>query len=307
MAAPVRLSAIDLNLLVVFDALMQERNVTRAAERLALSQPALSHALSRLRHMLKDDLFIRSPKGMIPTPRAEALALPVRRALDELQHSLEPPQFDPSRAEHTFRIAVDNYAAIVLAPPIAARVAKAAPRLALDFHPSGNLNLIDLLDRGQIDLAIGPLLDDAERLAHQLLLTDDFVAVMRRGHPAAAAAKLRIEALAALPFLEISSSRHNTDFIDAAFARRKLSRRIATRAPFLSAVRIVSASDAVVVLSRRVARELTGYRPLLLRPLPFASPSVQTAMTWPRWLTAQPAHRWLRATVERTAAVLASD
>src|ERR1700730_15045677 len=92
--ASVRLSAIDLNLLVVFDAIMQERNVTRAGARLGLSQPALSHALARLRHMLKDDLFIRSPKGMIPTPRAEQLALPIREALDRLQRSFEPPEFD---------------------------------------------------------------------------------------------------------------------------------------------------------------------------------------------------------------------
>src|SRR5438445_13438310 len=92
--AAVKLSAIDLNLLVVFDAVMQERNVTRAGHRLGLSQPAMSHALTRLRHMLKDDLFIRSPKGMVPTPRSEQLAEPVRAALDGLQHSLEPTQFD---------------------------------------------------------------------------------------------------------------------------------------------------------------------------------------------------------------------
>src|SRR5438128_2930831 len=105
----VKLAAIDLNLLVVFDAVMQERNVTRAGSRLGLSQPAMSHALARLRHMLKDELFVRSRKGMIPTPRAEQLALPVRAALDGLQHSLEPTQFDPSTARRNFRIAVDNY------------------------------------------------------------------------------------------------------------------------------------------------------------------------------------------------------
>src|SRR5436853_2481741 len=109
----VKLSAIDRNMLVVFDAVMQERSATRAGRRLGLSQPAMSHALSRLRHMLKDDLFIRSPKGMVPTPRAEQLAVPVRMALDGLQRSLEPTQFDPSTATTNFRVAVDNYAAIV--------------------------------------------------------------------------------------------------------------------------------------------------------------------------------------------------
>src|SRR6202049_1990113 len=115
----VKLGALDLNLLVVFDAVMQERNVTRAGQRIGLSQPAMSHALARLRHMLKDDLFIRSPKGMVPTPRAEQLALAVRSALEGLQQSLEPVQFDPSKATRNFRIAVDNYAAIVLVGPIA--------------------------------------------------------------------------------------------------------------------------------------------------------------------------------------------
>src|SRR3984957_19045224 len=122
----VKLGAIDLNLLVVFDAIMRDRSVTRAGQRLGLSQPAMSHALTRLRHMLKDDLFVRSPNGMIPTPRAEELATPIRIALDGLQQSLEPTQFEPAKATATFRIAVDNYAAIVLLAPIVAQVAKIA-------------------------------------------------------------------------------------------------------------------------------------------------------------------------------------
>src|SRR5207302_2440073 len=107
-----KLAVIDLNLLVVFDAIMRERSVTRAGQRLGLSQPAMSHALTRLRHMLKDELFVRSPNGMAPTPRAEELATPIRIALDGLQQSLEPVQFDASKATASFRIAVDNYAAI---------------------------------------------------------------------------------------------------------------------------------------------------------------------------------------------------
>lgn len=308
MAAPaVKLSAIDLNLLVVFDALMQDRNVTRAASRLALSQPALSHALGRLRHMLKDELFVRSPKGMIPTPRADELAAPIRRALDELQHSLEPPQFDPAKATRNFRLAVDNYAAIVLVAPLTARVAKTAPNLTLEFRPSGTLNVPDMLDRGQLDAAIGPYTEAGERFSQQILLTDGFVAVMRRNHPAASARKLTIEAFAALPHLDISSSRHATDFVDAALSRSKLTRRVTLRAPFLSAVRILAASDAVAALPRRIARELTGYRPLVLRELPFAAPEVETAMTWPRWLDSQAAHRWLREAMQRTAKALPAD
>ena len=138
-----KLGAIDLNLLVVFDAIMRDRSVTRAGQRLGLSQPAISHALTRLRHMLKDELFVRSPSGMVPTPRAEELATPIRIALDGLQQSLEPVQFEPSKATTTFRIAVDNYAAIVLVAPIAAHIARIAPGVTLDFRPSGTLNVLD--------------------------------------------------------------------------------------------------------------------------------------------------------------------
>src|SRR3979411_325037 len=151
-----KLGAIDLNLLVVFDAIMRDRSVTRAGQRLGLSQPAMSHALTRLRHMLKDELFVRSPGGMMPTPRAEELATPIRIALDGLQQSLEPVQFEPSQATTTFRIAVENYAAMVLVAPIAARVARLAPGVTLDFRPSGTLNVPELLDRSELHLAIGP-------------------------------------------------------------------------------------------------------------------------------------------------------
>jgi DNA-binding transcriptional LysR family regulator len=293
----VKLGAIDLNLLVAFDAVMQERSVTRAGHRLGLSQPAMSHALARLRRMLKDDLFIRSPKGMIPTPRAEQLALPVRQALEGLQLSLEPTRFDPSKATRTFRVAVDNYAAVVLVGPLASRLVKIAPGVTVDFRPSGTLHLPDLLDRGEIDLAVGPFTEQGERFSRQLLLQDEFVAVLRRNHPATSSRELSIEKFAALPHLEISSVHHATDFIDQILARRKLERRIALRAPFLSAVRILVASDMVSIFPRRIAEELVRYRPLVIRPLSHPSPIVETAMIWPRRLDNQPAHRWLRDTV----------
>src|SRR5436853_7303038 len=112
--------AFDLNLLIVFDAVMQDRSVTRAGKRIGLSQPAMSHALNRLRYMLKDELFVRTPEGMDPTPRAELLALPLRNALSEMQLALEPAAFDPASADRRFVIAVNNYGAVVLAAPLVA-------------------------------------------------------------------------------------------------------------------------------------------------------------------------------------------
>jgi DNA-binding transcriptional LysR family regulator len=275
---------------------MQERNVTRAGTRLGLSQPAISHALIRLRHMLKDDLFIRSPTGMIPTPRAVQLAVPVREALDGLQHSLAPTQFDPATANSHFRIAVDNYAAIVLAGPLAARVGKAAPEVTLDFRASGTLDMDDMLDRGELDLGIGPFAQSGKRFSRLVLLQDEFVTVLRKNHPAAKG-ELALETFAALPHLEISSVYHPTDFIDEALARRKLSRRIMLRAPFLSAVPILVGSDMVSTMPRRIAEELIRNRRLVIRPLPQSQPIVETAMVWPRRIDNQPAHRWLRDNV----------
>src|SRR4051812_36637202 len=135
--------AFDLNLLIVFDAVMQERSVTRAGQRIGLSQPAMSHALGRLRHMLKDELFIRTPDGMAPTPRAETLAQPLRNALSEMQLALEPAVFDPADSDRRFTLAVNNFAAVVLAPPLVTAVSAAAPSIRLDLRPSGTLDIVD--------------------------------------------------------------------------------------------------------------------------------------------------------------------
>jgi DNA-binding transcriptional LysR family regulator len=296
-ANKIKLSAIDMNLLVVFDAVMHDRSVTRAGERLSLSQSAMSHSLARLRHMLKDELFIRTPKGMVPTPRADQLALPVRLALEGLQHSLEPPQFDPSSAKLAFRISVANYAAIALVGPLASRMAKAAPGVRPDFRPSGRLNVVDLLDSGEIDLAIGHVADRSERVLSQIALTDEFVAVMRRAHPAATTAQITVKMLAALLHLDISSVTYSTGFVDQAFHAKKLVRCIALRAPLLSAGEILATSNMVSIFPRRMAEVLVRTRPLIIRPLGFAAPKVECVMTWPRRLHNQVAHRWLRQIV----------
>ena len=146
-------------------------------------------------------------------------------------------------------------------------------------------------------MAIGPFPEQGERFSRLSLLQDDFVVVLRKDHPATGTRELSLVKFSALSHLAISSVQYATDFIDQALARRKLRRRIQLRAPFLSAVRILVASDMVSVLQRRVAEELVRYRPLVIRPLPHSSPTLETAMIWPRWLDNQPAHRWLRETV----------
>ena len=291
--------AFDLNLLIVFDAVMQERSVTRAGSRIGLSQPAMSHALNRLRHMLKDELFVRTPKGMVPTPRAELLAQPLRNALSEMQHALEPAAFEPSASDRRFALAVNNYAAVVLAPPLVAAVSAAAPSVYLNLLPSGTVDIADRLDRGDLDLALGSLDSPGERFAASTLVEDEFVMVMRRGHPASRG-KLTAKAFAALPHLEISSSREDTSFIDSWLRDHGLARRIALRAPYLSAAPILVQSDAVATLSRRIAQEFIRNHPLDLRKPPYESPRVRTTMLWHRRLDRHPAHRWLRGVILST-------
>jgi DNA-binding transcriptional LysR family regulator len=295
--------AFDLNLLIVFDAVMQERSVTKAGSQIGLSQPAMSHALSRLRYMLKDELFVRTPDGMVPTPRAESLAGPLRHALSEMQNALEPTAFDPRASDRRFALAVNNYSAIVVVPPLVAAAAAAAPSVQLDLRPSGTLDVLERLDRGDIDLALGPFGSAPERFAASLLLKDTYVIVMRRGHPAGRR-KLTPTAFAALSHLEISSSFEDISFIDSWLAEHNQTRRIALRAPILSAAQIIVQSDLVVTLTRRVAEEFIRNLPLQISPAPYPSPELRTAMLWHRRLERLPAHRWLRDTIASVATTL---
>lgn len=302
-----KLAALDLNLLVVFDAIMRERSVTRAGQRLGLSQPAMSHALTRLRHMLKDELFVRSPNGMAPTPRAEELATPVRTALDGLQQSLEPVQFDPSKATASFRIAVDNYAAIVLVAPIAAQIARIAPGVRLDFRPSGTLDVLGQLDRSELHLAIGPSAVQGERFSRRRLLQDQFVLVHRKGHPASKAREFSTEQLTTLPQLEISSAQFGPDFVEIGLGKSKPSLKAAMRAPFLSAAQILATSDLVSVLPLNVAKNMTRSHPLVFRRLSRSPKPIEAAMIWLRRLDNQPAHVWLRDVISRVTSELRSS
>lgn len=289
--------AFDLNLLVVFDAVMQERSVTRAGQKIGLSQPAMSHALNRLRYMLKDRLFVRTPEGMVPTPRAEQLAAPLRRALNDMQLALEPESFVPSEAVRRFTIAVNNYAAVALSPLLVVAAADAAPSVQLDLRPSGTLSIFDLLDHGEIDIAIGSFHDRGERFGLAPLVEDRFVLTMRRGHPAERS-KLTANSFAALRHLEISSSGEDTSFIDTWLARQGLSRRIAHHAPYLSTARILSQSDMVATLSLRIAEAFVRSDELHICELPCRSPSVTLGMLWHQRVEDQPAHRWLRGLIE---------
>jgi DNA-binding transcriptional LysR family regulator len=289
---------VDLNLLIVFDAVMQERNLTRAGKRLGLSQPAASHALARLRQMLHDDLFIRTPDGMRPTPRAEQMAQPVREALRELRITLEPEAFEPASSTREFSLAVNNYAARAIVPALARIVGNLAPRVSLDINPIGMRDVFDHLDAGGMDMALTTLVDGGERFKCVRVMDDDFVALLDGSHPAAEGAVIPAERLADIPHIAITSTGDDTSFIDDALEQRGLARTIATRVPFLSVVLMLVGSDRLAVVPRRVAEDLARICPLVARELPFPSPRIVLSMIWHRRLDNHAAHRWLRDMVK---------
>ena len=269
--------------------------MTRAADTLGLSQPAVSHALNRLRDLLKDQLFTRSASGMEPTPRARELAGPIREAVGQLQATLAVDRFTPKTARDRFTIAMDNFATIVFAAPLAARIATSAPNARLVIKPSGTLDLDLLLGRGAVDLAVGSLpgLDAGDR---RRLLDDRYVAVMRRGHPFAAEG-LKLEAFAMASHLKISSIGEDTSFIDRELGKRGLMRTVHLEAPYIATGTILAGSDLLGVAARGIALELCRAHDLSWRDLPFDAPAITIGMRWPAIFERKLSHRWLRTTM----------
>lgn len=293
-------SSFDLNLLVVFDAVVEEKNLTRAGRRLGMSQPAVSHALARLRHMLQDELFVRTPDGIHPTPRAERMVEPVRAALRELQVTLEADEFEAAEAERGFTIVANNHAARAVVPALVRRVGRLAPAVVLDVRPAGLKDVLDQLDDGEVELALSTLTEGGDRFKCVGLLEDEYVALLWDDHPAAAEPELSLESFAALPQIAVTSSGDDTSFVDEALARHDLARLVTAKMPLHSLISVMVGSTALAVVPRRVAVDLIAVCPLIMRALPFPSPRVTLSMIWHRRLDNHSAHRWLRGTVRAT-------
>ena len=222
------------------------------------------------------------------------------RTLAEVQRALEPDTFVPATANHRFAIAVNNYAVIVLAPPLVSAVAAVAPSVQLDLRPSGTLDVLDHLDRGELDLVIGSVENPGERFQSAVILEDQFVAVMRRRHPAGAKT-LSAETWSRLPHLAISSSEKEPGIIERSLGPSQAKRRIVFRAPYLAAGAILASSDMVATMSRRIAQQFVRTNALQFRDLPFRPSIVRTAMLWHRTVDNHAAHRCLRDIVSSVA------
>lgn len=300
---------LDLNLLRVFDAVMTEQNLTRAASRLAMTQPAVSNALRRLRDALGDELLIRTAHGVKPTPRAEALWPAVRRALGELEEAITPEQvFDMASAHNTFRLAMADATAALWLPALVRAIEREAPRLRIRMVPLTTREPRPMLLRGDIDLAVGFFPGVVAQLAggqqavsvspirHEQLYSGSYVCVMRKGHPLAKQ-ELTLDAYCAANHLLVSFSGRAHGLVDEILAPLGRERRILlTVNQFFTAGRVVSTSDLITVLPRHLIAS-TGMPggSLVMKELPFALPEVHVDMLWHERDTRNQAHKWLRA------------
>ncbi len=290
------LHGIDLNLLVAFDALMKERSVTRAGIRIGRTQPAMSAALSRLRGLLNDELFIRSPAGLQPTPRALDLAEPLGHALAEIQRTLDFTQtFDPTTSTATFSIALSDHPTFKVLPMLLDALRQKAPGITLRIvNFTARDDAITLLDAGEADLTIGVPPSETGRILTQPLFAENFVCVMRRDHPAAKA-PLDIPAFLSLSHLLVSPENDRFGLVDTALAKMGHKRRLAVTLPTMyAAPLLIARSDLIATLMAGVIPASGQTDALAIRPLPFDLDPIGFTMSWHRRNDVHPAQRWLR-------------
>ncbi|WP_276595247.1 LysR family transcriptional regulator [Roseateles albus] len=294
---------LDLNLLKVFDAVMAERSLTRAAARLSMTQPAVSHALKRLREAMGEDLFVRQAFGMKPTSRAEGMWPEVQLILQRLQALFSPGEFQPETEAYTFRIAMADATAALLLPPLIAQLEEARAVANVHVLPLSTRDPRGLLDQGEADFAVGYFpgavaalrAQGGQSVIRQYRLYDsEYVCVMRRGHPLEHQA-LDLDAFCAAHHLLVSFSGRPHGFVDEALNAMNRSRRIVlTVNQFFTAGRVVTRSDLLTVLPASFV-EATGYQAQLIeRPLPVPLAKVHVDMLWHLRSESRSAQQWMR-------------
>ncbi len=302
-------STLDLNLLRVFDLVMVERNVTRAAARLATTQPAVSNALRRLRDALGDELFIPGPTGVTPTPHALDLWPAVRVAMDSLRSALDPQAFEPTSDERCFTLAMADATAAVLLPPLLDALAKERARIELRVEPLTTRDPRSALERGAADLAIGFFPDVARDLAATGSHSDfvlnrlyecEYVGVMRPGHALSAKPELTLDDFCDARHVRVNFTERPLSFVDEALELLQRSRRVMlTVNNFSTAARVVHESDLLGVFPRSYV-PASGLA-LLQRRMPLPLPRIDVAMLWHRRHERDAAQRWMHGIVARVA------
>ena len=288
----------DLNLLVAFDLLMEEKNVSRAAERLFVTQSAMSHTLQRLRQQLDDPLLVKTPGGMKPTERALSLVDPVKALLRDIKRLIRAPEeFVPAQSRRRFVIAATDYMDLLVLPPLIERIALGAS--GIDIHvkrtelpfPEADLEHNDL----DVVLGFDAILQPPAYLSRTKLFEDRMACVVGMQHMIGKSGRLTLEEYVSRKHMLISRTGPRVGLIDEWLAERGLARRIALIVPhFLSAPFIVAKTDMILSLPERIAIDFIGLAPLKIVSIPIELPAYDLVMVWHPLHDLDPAHRWLR-------------
>ena len=298
------LRSIDLNLLVALDALLSERHVTRASDKVGLSQPAMSNALSRLRGMFADELLVRTATGMKPTPRALELVDPLRQLLRQIERVLESDSgFDPATAQRTFTIRMSDILACMLLPQLVAQ-GRASPGIGYNVLHLPPALTIDALERDEIDLAVSMGLDHSNAIRSHKLLRDRMVCIMRKAHPIARKKTIAFDDFIAQEHMKVSMSPTDLRFVDDVLGEMGHQRKIALNVPhWLVVPHVLKQSDLVAVMPGHLATTLMD-NDLKMFDVPFESEPFSWNMYWHRRYDQSNANRWLREHVQRVCAAL---
>ncbi|HUP07715.1 MAG TPA: LysR family transcriptional regulator [Caldimonas sp.] len=299
------LSQLDLNLLLVFNAVMRQRSATLAGEDLDMSQSAISNALRRLRMHFGDPLFTRTPRGMAPTLMAERLAEPIQEALDNLRQALQSAhEFEPRSSRRVFRLFMSDVGQMMLLPGLAATLQELSPEATLRVVDVDRRSAQQMMVEGTIDIAIGTFTDMQGAFHRQRLLSKSYCVIARRGHPAfqgALTLERFLDSRHAI-FHPSANSHDDVEHVIAALfqARGRRRRVVLELAHGLGIEEAVAATDVLMCVPHRLAACLRARGKIELAPLPFEAPVVEVSQFWHHRFHGDPGHRWLRSLVFRT-------
>jgi DNA-binding transcriptional LysR family regulator len=311
--SPEQLARIDLNLLVAFDALARELSVTRAAQRVGVTQSAMSHALRRLRELMDDPLLVRGQSGMMLTPRAAALVIPLRSGLVTLGRALEQPcAFTPASTRRSFTIASPDLFDVLVIPPLLERVRRLAPGIDINVLPTSTPELSLRLETGDVDFAVVPRVDQSSNappqpapqgLLQTTLFRDRYACYLRADHPALAKKRaLSLTQYVSLSHVLVAPRGDGLGQVDEALAERSLQRRIVLRLPhFFAALAIVARSDLVLTAPTVLAALGDGHLPVVAIAPPLALTEHSVNLLWHERFSNDPAHLWLRELIVHVA------
>jgi DNA-binding transcriptional LysR family regulator len=299
-----RLAAIDLNLLVALDALLHEDSVTAAGRSIGLSQPATSHALSRLRELVGDELLVREGRALRKTALAQQLAPTIRRLVAEIESTLLGRRgFDPKTSSRRFRLAANDYCGAVLLPGLLAKVRQGAPNVVLDVLPQQGALPVGELERGELDMVLCTYERIEAPLVGRVLYREDFMCALRKDHPRARSLSLR--RYLELDHLLVANPGYGPGVVDCVLGERGLRRSVAMRVPhFLVAPTVVARTDLVLTLPRRLLAMMARSSGLRVIKPPLEIPNFAVQLAWHQRANDDPGSLWLRERVTACAAEL---